>query len=269
MSKFRYILFISSFIIFFTSCSKYNKLLKGNDNEKKFEAAEKYYKQEDFYKAQQLLEDLLTYFRGTEKAEKVYYYYAYCYYGQQDYVMASYHFKNFAMTFPQSSKAEECLFMSAYCYYFDSPIYSLDQTNTYKAINELQLFVNKYPKSSKVEECNRIIDELRHKLELKAFEIAKLYLKTEEYKAAIVAFDNVIKDFPDTKFREEIIFLTLKANYFYAKNSIENKKQERLKLTVAAYKQYTSKYPQGIYIKEVEAIYQNVLKEIKNKNYNI
>ena len=71
MSKIRYILFFSTFVIFLSSCSKYNRLLKSNDYEKKFEVAEKYYKQEDFYKAQQLLEDLLTYFRGTEKAEKV------------------------------------------------------------------------------------------------------------------------------------------------------------------------------------------------------
>ena len=269
LNKFKYILLFTIFSITIVSCSRYDKLLKGNNYPKKLEMAEKYYSQQDYYKSQQLLEDLMTYYRGSDKAERIYYLYAYCYFGQSDYTMASYHFKNFATTFPQSKKTEECYFMSAKCYYFDSPIFSLDQTNTYKAIDELQLFINKYPKSTKVEESNKLIDELRHKLELKAFENAKLYFKTEDYKASIITFNNVIKDFPDTQYKEEILFLIIKANYLYAENSVSFKKVERIKSTIDSYKFYVSKYPQGMYLREADNIYQSVMKEVKVKNYNI
>ncbi len=124
------------------SCSKYQKLLKGADNEAKYEAAIDYYEKDDYYRALQLFDPLIAVYRGTKKAETLYYYYAYCYYKQQDYILASYYFKRFVKNSPNSDKAEECVYLSAYCTYLDSPKYNLDQTNTYEAIKDLQLFIN-------------------------------------------------------------------------------------------------------------------------------
>ncbi|MEI7597041.1 MAG: outer membrane protein assembly factor BamD [Bacteroidota bacterium] len=248
------------------SCSSYEKLLKSSDNEKKYEMALKYYEKKDYFRSIQLLDELTTVFRGTDKAEKVYYYYAYSYYGQENYLMANYNFKLFAKTFPSSDKAEEALYMCAYCYYMDSPEYSLDATSTYKAINELQLFINTYPKSTRVAECNKLIDDLRAKLELKSYENAQLYFQTKEYKAAIVCFNNLIKDFPDTKYREEVLFLIFKSAYYFESNSVDSKKAERIKSAVSAYKEFVSKYPQSAYIKEANSMYSNLEQEITKLN---
>ena len=40
-------------------------------------------------------------------------------------------------------------YMAAYCLYMDSPQFNYDQTNTYDAINELELFISEYPNSEK------------------------------------------------------------------------------------------------------------------------
>ena len=250
------------------SCSKYNQLLKSNDIEKKYEMAIKYYEEENYYKAFPLLEELVSLYRGTDKAEKIYYYYAFCNYHMGEYDMANYHFKNFAKTHPTSQYAEECLFMNAYTYYINSPESSLDQTNTYSAITELQLFIDKYPNSSKVAESNELIDKLRLKLETKAYHICKQYYRTENYKSAIVCIANTLKDFPDIKYREELAFLAVKSNYLYAINSIETKKTGRLESTVKAYQAYIVKYPKGGYVKEAESIYDNVLKELNKQQLN-
>ena len=122
-------------------------------------------------------EELLNLYRGTSKNQEVYYYYAMTHYGMQDYILAAYHLKSFANTFPQNDRAEECAYLAAYCYYLDSPRYSLDQSSTNKAINELQLFINQHPGSSKVDTATLYIDRLRDKLERKSFEIGKQYLK--------------------------------------------------------------------------------------------
>jgi outer membrane protein assembly factor BamD len=158
-------------------------------------------------------------------------------------MLASYHFRNYALTFPKSDKTEECLFMSAYCKYLDSPDYNLDQTDTYQAIKQLQLFTDKYPKSKRIPECNELIDKLRLKLETKNYQLAKLYFKTENYKAAIYSFNNLLKDYPDTKNKEKGLFYILKANYLYASNSIESKRQERYNSTVKAYNTFISVFP--------------------------
>ena len=148
-----------------TSCSNYQRVLKGTDMNAKFELAEKYFLKEDYFRALQLLDELMVAFRGTEKGEKVYYYYAYSNYHTGDYIMASYHFNNFLTTYPNSTFAEDVQYMYAYCYYLESPVSSLDQTNSIDAIDKFQLFINRYPKSPRVQEANNLIDELRLKYE--------------------------------------------------------------------------------------------------------
>jgi outer membrane protein assembly factor BamD len=244
------------------SCSKYQKLLKSTDYAEKYTAALKYYDDREFYKALPLLEELMTVYRGTEKGQVVHYNFANANFELQDYILASYHFKNFARTYPTSPKAEEALFMNAKCYYINSPTYKLDQSNTVTAINEFQLFLNMYPASTKVAECNDYIDKLRLKLQTKAYENAMLYYNTENYKSAIVAFGNVLKDFPETKYKEILSFYTVKSYYLLAENSIEEKKGERYQGVIDNYLKFVDNYPNSGFLREAEGLYSSALKEI-------
>ena len=159
------VLLLCAVIFSLVSCSKYQRLLKSSDFEAKYKAAVDYYNKKDYYRSLQLLEELIALYRGTAKGEDVYYYYAKSNYGISDYLTAAYHFETFTKTFPSSPRAEECAYLNAYCYYLDSPVSSLDQDNTMQAIQQFQLFVNHYPQSEKVADCNRLMDELRFKLE--------------------------------------------------------------------------------------------------------
>lgn len=250
--------------VLFSSCSKYNRLLKSTDYNKKYDAAVAYYEKKEYTKALALFEELVSVYRGTNKAEKIMYYYAYATYSTGDYLLAGYHFNNFVKTYPASDKTEECAFLYAYCYYLESPRYSLDQTDTKSAIKELQFFINKYPESKRKDECNELITKLRAKLEQKYYEISKQYYFLDDYKAAIVSFENVLKDFPDSKYREEMMYLIVKANFVYAGKSIENKKAERLKLTVDAYNKFVSYYPENSqYNKEAEGYFSSAKKQLE------
>ncbi len=248
------------------SCSNYQKILKGNDMNRKFEEAEKYFKKEDYFRSLQLLEELMVVYRGTERGEKVFYYYAYCNYYTGDYVMASYHFNNFLMTYPNSSYSEEVQYMYAYCSYLESPVSSLDQTSSVEAIEKFQLFINRYPQSPRVAEANNLIDELRMKLETKAFNNARLYYRTENYKAAVSALQNVLIDYPATVYKEEILFLTFKSAYLYAEGSIEGKQLQRMKDAKEHYLKLIDSYPESQYVKEAERIYNNLLDDIRKKD---
>lgn len=244
------------------SCGNFSKLLKSTNLTEKYQAAQEYYQKGDYFHALQLFEELMTYYRGTENAEKIYYYYSYCHYAQGDYLSANYYFNNFSITYPNSKYAKECQYMAAYCSFMDSPEYSLDQTNTTAAIKELQLFVDMYPKSDSVKICNQLIDDLRYKLEVKDYEISKLYFKIQEYKAAITAFNNTLEDYPDTKFKEDILFYILKANYLFATNSIDSKKQERFTSTIEAYNTLIAAFPQTKNLKTADNYKKNAQKEL-------
>lgn len=249
------------------SCSDYNKLLKSTDYNKKYDAAVKYYEEKDYTKALGLMQELLSVYRGTAKGEKIMYYYAYATYAVGDYLLAGYHFNNFVKTFPASDKAEECSYMYAYCYYLESPRYSLDQSETKNAIKELQFFINKYPESKRKQECNELIAKLRSKLERKYYEISKQYYFLEDYKAAVVSFENVLVDFPDTKYREELMYLAIKANYIYASKSFATKKEERFRAAIESYHKYKSYFPdKGEFFKDANDYFTSAQKQLDQIN---
>lgn len=261
-TKLKFSLFIIGCTLLISSCSKFHKLLKSSDMNAKYDAAVKYYENKKYFNALQLFDELVTVFRGSKKAEETYYYYAMCYFKTGDYITAAYHFNNFVQTFPGSSHAEECAFLNAYCYYTDSPSPSLDQTSTKDAIQQFQLFVNKFPGSEKVAECNKLIDELRLKLETKAFDNARLYYRMEDYKAAVVAFQNVIKDFPATQYKEQCLFLTLRASFLYAEKSIESKQLDRYKSAVENYYKLVDSFQNTKYLRDADDIFNDAKKEI-------
>jgi outer membrane protein assembly factor BamD len=249
--------------LFLASCSDYQKLLSSTDYDLKYKRAIEYFDKKDYTRASTLMEELLTIYRGTEKAEEVNYRYAYCYYNQQDFVMAGYYFKNFVTSFPNSPYAEECAYMVAYCFYEDSPNSSLDQANTYKAMDELQMFMNQHPASKRIVECNKLIDELREKLVKKSFESASLYYKLGDFKAAITALNNGLKEFPDTHYREELLFLVLKSSYELASRSVYEKMKERYQNTAEAYLGFKEEFPESKHLREAERIYNNASKYLK------
>lgn len=238
------------------SCGKHQKLVKSTDNEARYAAAMDYYEKKDYYRALQLFTPLVNFYQGTEKAEKMQFYMAYCHYHQKDYVLASYYFKRFASTYPRSSLAEEALFMNAYCYYLDSPVSSLDQTNTYTAIKELQLFIDMFPNSERVAEATSLIDSLRLKLQRKDLDIANLYLKMRNYESAVTAYKNILREYPATDLKEDILFSILKSYYNFAINSISIKQNERFQSALDAYNELIFSYPESKYGKEASNMYR-------------
>lgn len=251
-----------------SSCSDYSRMLKSRNMDAKSDYAIKLYNRGDYYKALPLFEELITVYRGTKKAEQTYYYYSYTNYRIGDFETAAYDFDNFSRTYPNSEFAEECSFMHAYCYFQSSPKYSLDQSNTYKAINELQLFADRYPKSKKIEECNRLIDDLRAKLEQKDFENAELYFSTEAFKSAITAYKNLLNDYPASKYREEVLYKILRASYLLATNSIDAKLQERYSQTVAAYNEFNLSFPDSKWKSKASDMYTVSQKKLQKLSLN-
>ena len=244
--------------------SEYQKLLKSSDYEAQYNAALKYYEQGVYFKTYAILEQILPAYRLTDKAEKINYLIAKCYYEEMDYLMSAYYFERFIMTFPTSEFVEDAYYFSALCYYYNSPKSSLDQEYTKKAIASFQMYINKFPLGTYLKECNSYISELRGKLEQKAFENSKMYFELSDYKAAVVTLKNCIKEYPDSKYREEILFLTFNSAFLLAENSIETKKQERYDMAVNDYNTYIDEYPNGKWAKDAEKLFL----QIKKRNIN-
>ena len=246
------------------SCkTNFEDVRTSNDPARILESADKYYADEDYLKAQTLYELIIPFYRGKKEAEDLFYKYSYTYYYQDQFVLSAHYFNSFTKTFYNSVKKEEMAYMSAYSNYLMSPSYKLDQALSVTAIDELQAFMNSFPNSPRVDECNQLIDELRHKMETKAYHQGKLYNQLEDYNSAMTSFENMLKDYPETKRSEEVRFLILKSNYNLAKNSVYEKTEERLEETISKCEKFISKYTKSTYLKEVRNINANCNKEIK------
>ncbi|MBR1720459.1 MAG: outer membrane protein assembly factor BamD [Phocaeicola sp.] len=276
MKKYIYLAIISVCGVF-SSCGEYNKLLKSTNTDYQYEAAKEFFGTGKFSKAASLLEGLVTVMKGTDRAEESLYMLGMTYYNETDYQTASHYFTTYYNTYPRGQYVESARYHSGKALFLDTPEPRLDQSGTYKAIQELQLFLEYFPSSPHHAEVQQMIFDLQDKLVIKDYMAAKLYYDLGDYSgnftytttgnnylAAIVTAQNALKDYPYTKMREDLSILILRAKYDMAKQSVLEKKPERMRDTIDEYYAFTNEFPESKYKKEVEAIFQDASKYVGN-----
>jgi outer membrane protein assembly factor BamD len=246
-----------------SSCGEYEKLLKSTDIDLKKVKAKEYYDDGQYVKATELFTQILPRFRATEEAEELNWMNAQSYYGMKDYLSAGSYYKSFIDQFPFGKYAEEANFMAAMSDYNMAPRSELDQANTGSALEGFKIFVNRFPGSPKVGESKILIKELEEKLVKKSYLSAKLYYDMKQYKAAVVALNNSLKEFTESKYREEMMFLKLNSLFLYAENSMANKQKERYQDALDDYYSFMEEFPQSEYSDEVGGIFQKTNKYLK------
>ncbi len=277
MKKYIIIALVSGSVL--TSCGEYNKVLKSTDYEYKYEAAKSYFGKGQNTKAAAILEELITILKGTDKAEESLYMLGMTYYNQGDFITASHYFSTYYNTYPRGTYTEQARFYSGKALFLDTPEPRLDQSSTYKAIQELQMFMEYFPASNRHQEAQQMIFDLQDKLVMKDYMAARLYYDLgsytgnssystigNNYLACIVTAQNALKDYPYTKLREDISILLLRAKYDMAKESVEEKKEERMRDAIDEYYAFKNEFPESKYTKEVENIYKDAKKYVKEIN---
>ena len=263
-------LFVSVFFLsVFFSCSDYQKLLNSDDASEKYKKAEVYYNSGEYRKANRLFEQIIPKYRGRPQSQRIIFFFAETYFQTKSYSLAAYQYENFVKSYPKSERVREAIFKAAKCFYLQSPSFSLDQNETYNAIEKLQVFINLYPDSEFTPEANQMISELQEKLEKKDFEIAKQYFTIRDYRAAVKANENFIAGFPGTKFREESMYIKFLSLYEIAINSIFSKKQKRLNELKQQYELILRYYPETLFLEDLNKKMERVNIELSNYNLTI
>lgn len=253
-----------------TSCGEYNKVLKSTDYNYKYEYAKKAFENKRYTQAYTILEEVVNIFKGTDKAEESLYLLGLSYYENHDYVNSASYFKNYYQHYPKGQYAELARFYSGYGYYLDSPESQLDQTTTVKAIEELQAFLDFFPKSDKVPIAQNAIFELQDKLVKKDLENAQLYYNLgnymgNNYESAVITAKNALKEYPYSKYKEQLEMLVLKARYREAVESVDEKKEERFRTVIDEYYAFINDYPQSDFRKEADNIFKVADKFVNRK----
>jgi len=267
--RFSALLVVSLSLVLLTGCGKsMSKLLKNPDASYKLRRAEQFFVKKEFIKAQQVYEDIMPFFKTSKEFEDIYYKYAYCAYNLSDFMNAENLFKSYLEIFPTSARAEEIDYMRAYCYYKQSPKAQLDQTNTVRTMGMMQTFINTHPGSPRNKEATEIIDICRAKLETKDFLSAQLYYELGQFRAAGVAFTSLLNVYPESYRADEYKLMVIKSYFRFAEMSIEEKKVERFEQVVTECFEFTDRYPESKWKKEVDNFLnqsQNNIKILTNE----
>jgi outer membrane protein assembly factor BamD len=246
------------------SCQGISKVLKNKDPQYKLRMAEQYFAKKKYTYAQQLYEDVMPFFKAGPEFEDIYYKYAYTAYKQRDYINAENLFKTYLEVFPNSTRAEEMDYMRAHSFYKQSPKAELDQTNTIKAMGMMQTFINTHPGSARIKEAAQIIDICRAKLEVKDHKAAQLYYDMGQYRAASVAFNTLLNDYPESTKGDVYKMMAIKAFFQFTELSVEERKGERFEKVIDECNEFMDRFPQSPFSKEVEKYLNLAQTNLKN-----
>lgn len=255
-------------VLFLISCQPINKILKNPDPQYKLRMAEQYYAKKKYVQAQQIYEDIMPFFRGQPEFEDIFYKYAYTAYYQRDYLNAENLFKSYLEVYPNGPRSEEIDYMRAYTFFKQSPKAELDQSATLKAIGMFQVFINTHPGSARNKDATGIIDQLREKLEAKDRKAAQLYFDIGQFRAAAVAFNTMLNQYPDTHKADEYKLMAIKAYFRFAELSVEEKKAERFEKVIEEANDFMDRFPESPLAKDVQQFVnqsQNNLKIYTNE----
>lgn len=249
-----------------TSCSSFDKIMKSKDYEYKYQMALKYYEVRDHAHYLMLFESIQHVYRNTMRADTIDFYICEGNYYQGDYLLAAHYYDRFRKTFNRSAFIDRAEYMHAYCYYKASPRAELDQTNTHAALTAFAEYLTKYPNTPHKPEIRKYVQELNDKLMEKAYISSKLYYDMGNYKSALVALRNSINKYPNSKYREEQMYLLLRSAHQLAEHSVRSKKRERLQNTIDEYYNFASEYPNSKYSSAAKNIYESASKALTKYN---
>lgn len=252
-----------------TSCGEYTRAQKSTDYDYKLDFAKRAFEKKKYVQAATILQDIVTVFKGTEKAEESLYLLALSNYENRDYASAGAYFKTYYTRYPRGKYAELARFYSGYGYYLDSPEPQLDQSDTMKAIEELQGFIDYFPNSDKVGIAQAAIFELQDKLTLKQLQNAQLYYNLgtymgNNYESSIIVAKNAVKDYPYSRYKEDLEMLILKARYQEAAQSVEEKKADRYRDVIDEYYSFINNYPDSPNRREADNIFKIAQSNVKD-----
>lgn len=271
MRRVAYLLVLVTSVLTLSGCSGYNAVLKSTDYASKYELGKALYVEGRFSNASSVIEECVMMFRGTSKADESIYLLANCYYHLEDWVMAAEYFRTYYKSYPNGEYVEDARFRAGQCLFNDTPDPRLDPTNTYAAISELQDFMEIFPSSKYRYEANEMVYSMYDRLVEKELGSAKLYYEMgnymgNNYQSGIITAQNALKNFPYTKYREDLSMLILRCKYRMAVESVVDKAIDRYRDAVDEYYAFKNEFPDSKYKKEAERIFTASTKQVKVDN---
>ncbi len=188
-------------------------------------------------------------YAGSALMDSITFMEAECQFQLKEYLLAAELFEELISRYPRSHLVDQSRFRVAESYYELSPVYGLDQSFTYQAIDEYQSLLDDFPDSELREEAENRLNACRYKLALKDFKNAQLYYRMTEYEACLNYIDDAVETWYD---QPEIVERTL---------LLKARCQVRMKRMVdarATLRDYLERYPDNVRAADARELLQDI-----------
>jgi outer membrane protein assembly factor BamD len=177
------------------------------DAEDQYQLAMERFEDEKYEQAQLEYQKLIWNYPGSDLVDDAQYHLAECHRLLEDYPTAVVEYSRLVRSYSQSPFAPTAHYKLALCYYQQSLPSHLDQDFTHMAIHELNTFLEEHPGHEDAPEARKLLLEARTKLAKKEYENARLYYKMDAYDSAIIYIEELLEEYPDTKWAPDAHYL--------------------------------------------------------------
>ena len=252
-------------------CGGLTGILRSGDPELVYDKALEYYDAGKWSRASTLFEGIGNIYNGTPREDSIAFFNARCKFKVHDYNTAAELLDQFRRRYGRSVFIEDAEGMYALCFYHIAPAPTRDQTMTGRARVAINEFISRYPQSERVPAFREIDAELLQRQYDKAYYNAYTYYKIGRYKSAITALKNALKQYPDSKHREEIMYLIVDSSYRLASNSIASKQTDRYLSMLDSYLSFKEEFPESTHIRRLDRLAEEARNYLdrNNKDNNI
>lgn len=249
-----------------TGCNSVQQVLKSGRPEVMYQQALDFYEKGKWTKAATLFEGASPYYVGRPQEDSIAFMHAYCKFKNREYGVVTSELDLFRRKHTRSIFLEDAEGMLALSYFYLSPEPTRDQSMTTQALVAINEFMARYPESDKIDEFRKMDQILIERLHDKAFLNAYTYYKIERYKSAIFALKNALREYPESKHREEIMYLIVKSNYELAANSVRDKQTDRYLSMLDSYYSFVAEFPESSYQKELARLAEHARDYLDRNN---
>jgi outer membrane protein assembly factor BamD (BamD/ComL family) len=170
--------------------------------------------------ARQKLEDIRFNYPGNAFIGEVQFYIGLCYFRLKDYLTAEQEFRTVTREFSRDHEfGDDALYYLCAALFQQARPARLDQGLTRRAVDEIDLFSDTYPKSPFSDSVAAIRRQCTDRLAEKEFLSGRLYRRMGYTSAAIVYFQSLERDYPGSKW-------SVRGRYEWALSSYQQKKYD-------------------------------------------
>ncbi len=112
-------------------------------------------------------------------------------------------FEKVIKNYPKSSLKDEAQYEMALCSLKSSLPAAYEQESTDKAIKRFEEFIKEEPPKKLAQEARESVDELKIKKAKHEYEIAQFYEENNKYESAVIYYNSIINNYPETKWAKE------------------------------------------------------------------